>query len=61
VKRVDLGSCAGGHGALGTGSDEDGALWTVLQGSNKAVKFSTGGQVLGCYPDDPKTPNFAAP
>lgn len=63
VKRVDIQECGGSTspGTLGTGSDIDGNLWTVLQSVGKVVKYSTGGEILGCYPDGEVTPNLAGP
>jgi len=63
VKRVDLQSCGESTfpGTLGTGSDIDGNLWTVLQNVGKVVKYSPGGTILGCYPDGEVTPNLASP
>jgi len=53
VKKVDIQECGGSEfpGTLGTGSDIDGNMWTVLQNAGKVVKFSTDGVILGCYPE----------
>jgi streptogramin lyase len=63
VKRVDIQSCGESTypGTLGTGSDIDGNMWTVLQNVGKVVKYSTDGTILGCYPDGEATPNLAGP
>lgn len=63
VKQVDIESCGGttAPGTLGTGSDIDGNMWTVLQYAGKVVKYSTDGTILGCYPDGVETPNLAGP
>jgi hypothetical protein len=53
VKKVDIMECGGSAypGTLGTGSDIDGNMWTVLQNAGKMVKYSTDGTILGCYPE----------
>lgn len=62
VKRVDVGCGNTYPGTLGTGSDLDGNMWTVLQYLGKVVKYTTDGEVLGCYPEDsPDVPLLAGP
>ncbi|MBI2893556.1 MAG: hypothetical protein HYY06_08380 [Deltaproteobacteria bacterium] len=63
VKKVDFGAmqtqspipgCAlnGYPGTLGTGSDIDGNMWTVMQNIGQVVKYTTDGEVIGCYPEN---------
>jgi streptogramin lyase len=64
VKKVDIQSCGGSPtpGTLGTGSDIDGNMWTVLQTAGKIVKYSTAGAILGCYPESvPPNVDLAGP
>ena len=67
LSRLDLGAgCGLGEnsypGTLGTGSDIDGNMWTVLQNVGKVVKYTVDGTVLGCYPEEtPATPLLASP
>lgn len=67
LSRVDLGAgCGLGTpsypGTLGTGSDIDGNMWTVLQNVGKVVKYTVDGEVIGCYPEEtPATPLLASP
>jgi streptogramin lyase len=54
---------AAGAGTLGTGSDIDGNMWTVMQNIGQVVKYTTDGEILGCYPDSVATepPLLASP
>ncbi len=67
VKRVDVGAGCGlgensAPGTLGTGSDIDGNMWTVLQYAGKVAKYDTEGNIVGCYPEEtPATPLLAGP
>lgn len=40
-----------GSGLLGIGSDIDGNMWVSMQNTGRAAKFTTEGEVLGCYPE----------
>jgi streptogramin lyase len=59
MKRVDIG-CVDGDtspGTLGTGSDIDGDMWTVVQSEGLVSKYKTDGTKIGCYPKvDPNDP-----
>ena len=61
VKKVDV-SCPGkqGYGTLGTGTDIDGNVWTVLQNDGQVSKYKTDGTKIGCYPATP-TPQLSSP
>ncbi len=52
LRRVDLSPCGGADpGPLGTGSDAEGHMWTVLHDAGKLVRYTTEGEILGCYPE----------